>query len=406
MKGKREMYRAKASNDTVGIDAINFYTPNYVLDLSNLAKTRGVVEDKYKKSFGQDKMSVSAIDEDIVTMSASAAQEVIRDVNKDEIGFLILATETGIDASKASGMFVHKLLDLPNNCRVLELKQACYSGTGGIVLSMPFLRQNPSKKVLLITADIARYTLCGTAESSGGAAAVAMLLSTNPRILEIEEQSGVYAEDSMDFWRPNYTQEPIVNGKLSCDLYIRFLCMCFDDYINHGGATLGNIDYFCYHLSVPKLVTTAHKYLYQYIYKKPIPSELLKDHIGASSVYGKLIGNCYTASLYLSFISLLDNYSENLSGKRVAFYSYGSGSIGEFFSGIVKPNYKNFINTSYNKNLINGREEISVEQYELWHQYSYVTDGSKLLLPKLQKGNFRLSGFEKHMRLYEKDSSS
>ena len=389
----------------VGIDAIKFYTPGYVLDLTNLAKARGESANKYKK-LGQDKMSVLARDEDIVTMSASAAKEVIKDIDKNEIGFLILATETGVDASKSAGMFVHKLLDLPKNCRVLELKQACYSGTGGIVLSLPFLQQNPNKKVLLITADIARYNLCSAAESSGGAAAVAMILSINPSILEIEKQTGVYTEDNMDFWRPNYMQEPIVNGKLSCDLYMKFLCKCFDNYIVQGGASLDDIDYFCYHLSVPKLVTTSHKYLHQYVNKKPITTELLKTSIDASSVYGKLIGNCYSASLYLSFISLLDNSSEDLSGKRVALYSYGSGSIGEFFSGIVQPNYKNFISTSHNKNLIDRREEISVEQYELWHQYSYVTDGSKLLLPKIKKDGYRLAGFENHMRIYEKESNS
>ncbi len=389
----------------VGIDAITFYTPGYVLSLSELARVRGDVTDKYK-NLGQDKMSVTAIDEDIVTMSASAAKEVMKDIDKNDIGFLILATESGVDASKSSGMFVHKLLGLPSSCRVLELKQACYSGTGGLVLSLPFLQQNPNKKVLLIAADIARYSLCSTAESSGGAAAVAMILSTNPRILEIETSSGIYAEDAMDFWRPNYMQEPIVNGKLSCDLYMKFLCKCFDDYRGQGGAALDDIDYFCYHLSVPKLVTAAHKYLYQHSHNKAIDNALIQKHIRDSSAYGKLIGNCYTASLYLSLISLLDNSSENLSGKRVAFYSYGSGSIGEFFSGIVQPNYKNFIGTSHNQSLIENREEISVEQYELWHQYSHITDGSKLSLPSLKKNGYRLARFENHMRIYEEASCS
>jgi hydroxymethylglutaryl-CoA synthase len=384
----------------VGIDAIKFYTPNYVLDLADLSKARGEAANKYK-NLGQDKMSVPAIDEDIVTMSASAGAEAIKGLDKNEISFLILATESGVDASKSAGMFVHKLLGLPKNCRVLEVKQACYSGTGGIALSLPFLQQNPDKKVLVITADIARYSLCSQAESSGGAAAVAMVLSTNPRILEIEGPSGVYAEDSMDFWRPNYMQEPIVNGKLSCDLYIKFLCKAFDDYVAQGGAGLEAIDYFCYHLSVPKLVATSHKYFYQYLKKQAITSELLEHHIQASSAYGKLIGNCYTASLYLSLASLLDNASEDLAGKRVALYSYGSGSIGEFFSGIVQPGYKDLISTSHNKNLIAQRKEISVEQYELWHRYSHVTDGSKSLLPKLRQDGYRLAGLENHMRLYE-----
>ncbi|NRA73609.1 MAG: hydroxymethylglutaryl-CoA synthase [Rickettsiales bacterium] len=399
------MHSCKSRNYKVGIDAIKFYVPNYVLNLSDLAEARNIHDNKYKNSYGQEKMSVPSIDEDIVTMSANAAIEVMKDVNKDEIGFLILATETGIDASKSAGMFIHRLLNLPKDCRVLELKQACYSGTGGIALSIPFLRQNPNKKILLITADIAKYTICSAAESSGGAAAVAMILSVNPRILEIEQPSGVYTEDSMDFWRPNYAEEPILNSKLSCNLYMKFLCESFDDYIKKGGTNLDNIDYFCYHLSVPRLTITAHKRLYKYIKNKSITNEVLKRHIEASSIYGKHIGNCYTASLYLSLISLLDNESCDLSGKRIAFYSYGSGSISEFFSGVVKTKYKDYIDPEYNKKLIDRREKISVEQYEKWHRYLYPTDGSKLELPILKKNGYRLSGFEKHMRIYEENSS-
>jgi hydroxymethylglutaryl-CoA synthase len=388
-----------SKNNSFGIDAISFYTPNYVLNLSELARARGEDVDKYKE-LGQDKMSVPSIDEDIVTMSASAAHEVVKGVDKNEICFLILATETGVDASKSAGMFVHKLLDLPKNCRVLELKQACYSGTGGLALGLAFLKQNPNKKILLITADIARYTLCSVGESSGGAASVAMILSANPRILEIEDQAGVYAEDSMDFWRPNYMKEPMLNSKLSCSLYMKFLCKSFDEYVRQGGASFDDMNYFCYHLSVPKLVSAAHKYLYKHVYADSVTNEILEEHIGASSVYGKLIGNSYTASLYLSLISLLDNSIGDLTGKRIAFYSYGSGSIGEFFSGLVKQNYKNFITTNRNKSLIENREEVSVEQYELWHQYHYVIDGSKSLLPNLKKDSYRLVGFENHMRIY------
>ena len=130
------------------------------------------------------------------------------------------------------------------------------------------------------------------------------------------------------------------------------------------------------------------------------------EHLCASSVYGKLIGNSYTASLYLSFVSLLDNATQDLTGKRVAFYSYGSGSIGEFFSGKIRKGYKNIITPRRNKDLIAKRKEISVEQYELWHQYSYVMDGSKLLLPNLKGGGYRLARLENHMRIYEEETSS
>jgi hydroxymethylglutaryl-CoA synthase len=66
---------------------------------------------------------------------------------------------------------------------------------------------NPTKKVLLIASDIAKYGLNTSGESSQGGGAVAMILSKNPRLVAIESGSGVYTEDVMDFWRPSYRSE-------------------------------------------------------------------------------------------------------------------------------------------------------------------------------------------------------
>ena len=64
----------------------------------------------------------------------------------NDIEMLLFATESGIDQSKAAGIYVHELLGLPARCRVVELKQACYSGTAALQLALPFLRENPRKK--------------------------------------------------------------------------------------------------------------------------------------------------------------------------------------------------------------------------------------------------------------------
>ena len=108
---------------------------------------------------------------------------------------------------------------------------------------------NPNKKILLITPDIAKYKINSQAESSGGAASVAMIISNNPRILEIEQHHGIYTEDNMDFWRPNYMDTPIVNGRLSCNLYIRFLLNSFISYSNKSNISLNDIDYFLSRIS-------------------------------------------------------------------------------------------------------------------------------------------------------------
>ena len=162
---------------SVGIDAIRFYTSHYYLDLKTLAESRSVDVDKFYVGLGQHKMAVVAPDEDVVTMAADAGLRVLEAVpDINEIEMLLFATESSIDQSKAAGLFVHQLLGLPSRCRVIELKQACYSATAGLQLAFHFLRCHPDKKVWLIASDVARYGLKSVGESSQGGGAVAMEL--------------------------------------------------------------------------------------------------------------------------------------------------------------------------------------------------------------------------------------
>jgi hydroxymethylglutaryl-CoA synthase len=143
----------------LGIDCISFYTPHYYLDLATLAAARGVDVDKYKVGLGQDKMAVTPPDEDIVTFAANAAYPLLKQVDVEQIDTVFLATESGIDQSKAAGIFVHHLLNLPKNCRVVEVKQACYSATAALQMALSYVARNPKRKVLIIASDIARYSL-------------------------------------------------------------------------------------------------------------------------------------------------------------------------------------------------------------------------------------------------------
>jgi len=137
----------------VGIDTLAIYTSRYALDLGVLAKARGIDPEKYYVGLGQKMMSVSPPGEDIVTMAANAAKQALQGIDSNEIEMLLFATESGIDQSKAAGIYVHSLLNLPTHCRVVELKQACYGATAALQLALPFLQANPDKKILLIVAS-------------------------------------------------------------------------------------------------------------------------------------------------------------------------------------------------------------------------------------------------------------
>jgi hydroxymethylglutaryl-CoA synthase len=386
----------------VGIDTLAVYSSHYSMDLSHLARQRGIDADKFYIGLGQQKMAVPPPGEDIVTMAANAATRALRHINKNEIEMLLFATESGIDQSKSAGIYVHDLLDLPERCRVIELKQACYSGTLAIQLALPFLRQHPDKKVLMIASDIARYGLNSPGESSQGCGAVAMVLSANPRILAFDSEYGVVTENVMDFWRPNYSDSAFVEGKYSSKLYLNMLEKSWQQYRELSGREFTDLNYFCYHSPVPRLVEKAHQHLAKINAAEKISPHDLQREIGLSLTYSRQIGNSYTASLYIGFAALLDLISADLSSQRVGFYSYGSGCVAEYFSGVVQPGYRNMLETSHHQAMLANRIALDYTEYEAFYSFKYPMDGSYCKMPLHQTGGFRLASIEDHKRHYEK----
>jgi hydroxymethylglutaryl-CoA synthase len=386
---------------TVGIDVLRFYTSHYYLDLKTLAEARGVDINKFHTGLGQEKMAVVPPDEDIVTMAADAGFQVLKHVDPEDIHLLLFATESAIDQSKAAGIFVHRLLNLPSRCRVVELKQACYSATAGLQMALPMLRENPDKKILLIASDVARYGLKTTGESSQGGGAVAMVLSANPRTLAIEPESGFYTEDVMDFWRPNYREEAVVDGKYSCELYLRLVQKTWEQYTALSKRTLIDHDWFCYHVPVPRLVEKAHQCLVKFNGYPKLSEIELQQQLGDSLLYGRSVGNCYTAALYLSLISLLENNLNDLAHRRIGFYSYGSGCIAEFFSGIVQPDYQSMLDKQTHQNLLTSRKALSLAEYEGFYTFAYPVDERSVSIPNYHQGRYRLTSIEQHKRIYE-----
>ncbi|MBT8045686.1 MAG: hydroxymethylglutaryl-CoA synthase [Pontiella sp.] len=383
-----------------GIDRISFHTSHYYVDLKTIAAARSVDPDKYYQGIGQEKMAIPSPDEDVVTLGASAAYPLMKDGELDEVELLLFATESGIDHSKAAGIYVHGLLDMAPRCRTLELKQACYSGTAGIQLAIGFVARNPTKKALVIASDVARYELGSPGEATQGCGAVAILISANPRLVAIDPECGYYTEDVMDFWRPNYRSEALVDGKYSTMVYIHALIESWKQYAEESGRALTDFDRFCYHIPFSKMAEKAHQKLCRK-FKVDLDKQQLHRLLAESLRYSRVVGNCYAGSMYVGLTSLLDTAEENLAGKRVGLYSYGSGCVGEFFSGVVQPGYRDALYVDQHRNLLENRSELTYQQYEDIFNYVVPTDGGEYVFPQYKTGPFRFSGISQHKREYE-----
>lgn len=380
----------------VGIDALSMYTPGQYLALEDMAAVHNVDAAKYLVGIGQHKMSVPASDEDVVTMAAEAAQPIVTDDIRSRLSTVIFATESSVDQSKSSGLFLKNLLDIPSTARFIEMKQACYSATAGIQLACDLVRQRPDELVLVLASDIARYEQGGTAECTQGAGAIAILIASKPRILALDPETGVFSQDVMDFWRPNHRRTALVDGKLSIDAYETTIANALSDYVRKNSVPLSTLARYCFHLPYTKMASKALNAM-----KNSFPEECSQvaiDHVEEGLHYGREIGNTYTASLYISLLSMLERTTEDLSGKRIGLFSYGSGSVGEFFTGIVQPGYLGHLPRERHFALLSKRRRLDYTTYAKWF-YSPEANADTAL-PCMTRSQFRLEGVYGGRRTY------
>ena len=388
------------SPPAVGIDRMSFAVPSHVLSLRDLAEARGTPYRKYEVGLGQEQMAVPAPDEDIVTLAATAGAQVLDGEDTGDLDTVILATESGVDQSKAGAIYVHGLLGLPSRCRAFEVKQACCSSTAALQMALASVALRPHRRFLVLATDVARYGLGSAGEPTQGAGAIAMLVSARPRLLALDPESGSYTEDVMDFWRPNYLDAALVDGKYSIRVYLNALEQAWAEYRRESGRAIGDFARFAYHLPFTRMGEKAHAHLSE-ITGAGLDRAARHRQIEAGLRHNRRIGNTYTASLHLSLLSLLEHDPEDLAGQRVGLFSYGSGCMGTFLSGVVQPGYRDALLGPQHARQLDQRRRIDLATYETWYQHHLPHDGSDFRTARHTMAPFRLAGIRDHQRLYE-----
>ena len=385
----------------IGIDKIGFAMPKYFLDIADLAKARNINANKYVKGLLQLEMSIAPITQDIVTLGAAAASEFLTEEDKKNIDMIIIGTESGIDQSKSASIFIHNLLGLSPFTRAIEVKEACYGGTAAIAIAKNHVASNPESSVLVITSDLAKYGIGATGESTQGAGSCAMLIKKDPSILILNDDNVYQTRDIMDFWRPNYSDFPHVDGHFSTKQYLDCLETTWNEYSKKFNKSLDNFEAICFHLPFPKI---GLKGLNTIVPKQE--NENLKDKLNenfhTSIIYNQKVGNIYTGSLYLNLLSLLENSKSLSSGNNILMYSYGSGAVCEIFSVTLVDGFEKRLRSDRMADF-DTRVKLSIEEYEKMFfekikldengNSSFISDDDSL---------FSLEKIENHMRIYKK----
>jgi polyketide biosynthesis 3-hydroxy-3-methylglutaryl-CoA synthase-like enzyme PksG len=349
-----------------GIEALNVYGGRAYLDVATLARARGLDGPRFQNLLLKEK-TVALNFEDAVSFAVNAAKPLVDKLNQIEL--LIVATESGIDFGKPVSAYVHHYLGLSRNCRNFEVKHACYGGTAALQMADAFIRSNvaPGAKALVITTDAARPIPHTYAEPSQGAAAVAMLISANPVILELEAgANGYYGYEVMDSCRP--TAE-IETG--DADLSLLTYLDCLENSFQAYRARAGEIDfqdhfpYLAFHAPFGGLVKGAHRTMMRKLKRLPPPviEEDFVRRLDPSLLFCQRVGNIYSGTVYLALAGILASGSF-LDTKRVGLFSYGSGCCSEFFSGLADAESQQAIRSRLIGESLDQRHPLTMQEYE------------------------------------------
>jgi hydroxymethylglutaryl-CoA synthase len=377
----------------VGIEAIAVAVPRRYIDLADLARARGVDPAKYTQGLGGLEMAVAEPGEDSAALAASAAKQLLtaQAVDPARIGMLVVGTETGVDHSKAVASYVQGMLKLPKTMRTFDCQHACYGGTAGLNAVSEWIASGAGagRVGIVICSDIARYGLNSAGEPTQGAGAVAMLISETPELLALDiGVSGTHSMDVHDFWRPLGKREAVVDGHYSIQCYLEAVSGSYRgwrgralgrDLIRAGGMPSEQLARIAYHVPFCKMAKKAHAQLRRCdledrsgkaldaaaeAEEAPRAAASFDAQVAPSLGLSARVGNVYTGSLYLSVASLLQAEAPALAGKRIGLFSYGSGCVSEFFSGVVGPRAAASIARSGLERVLSDRERIGVEEYE------------------------------------------
>ena len=216
--------------------------------------------------------------------------------------------------------------------------------------------------------------------------------------MRIEDPSGTFTADIMDFWRPNYRTTALVDGYESISAYLQAVEGVWKDYTERGGRALDEFSAFCYHQPFTKMAYKAHRHLLQHCGYDVDEAEIARA-IGHTTTYNTVIGNSYTASMYVGLAALLDN-ADDLTDQAIGFLSYGSGSVAEFFGGTVVPGYRAHLRAEMHREAISRRQDIDYARYREIHAHSFPVDGGDYPVPTETTGPYRLAGLSGHKRIY------
>ncbi|KAM5469162.1 3-hydroxy-3-methylglutaryl coenzyme A synthase [Microsporum audouinii] len=292
---------------------------------------------------------------------------------------------------------------------------ACYGGTNALFNAINWVESSAwdGRDAIVVAGDIALYDK-PAARPTGGAGCVAMLIGPNAPLV-FESTRGSFMQPTYDFYKGDFKSEyPIVDRQFSNKCYLKALDKCYKHYQAKkaagpkavrsgtvGGTPLGSFDYFAFHAPnchpLNPLFEGIPAEIKEIGYEDSlgdkrvekafmaIAQKRFSERVQPGLTAPTMCGNSYTASVYFGLTSLLSNVKNTeLLGRRIGFFSYGSGLASSMFSLRVKGDTDETVKKLDLIQRLEGRQAKSPEFYDemcrlrekAYQQQNYTPQGS------------------------------
>lgn len=344
-------------------------------------------------------------------------------IDTNSIGRLEVGTETLLDKSKSVKSVLMQLFGDNTNVEGVDTINACYGGTSAVLNTVNWVESSgwDGRDGIVVAGDIALYAK-GNARPTGGAGVVAMLIGPDAPVVIDAGVRGTYMQHAYDFYKPDLTSEyPYVDGHYSLTCYTEALDGAYRAYnkreaqvtkganghanghangVTEGPAktALDRFDYMCFHSPTCKLVQKSYARLlyHDYLanpespvfaevppevrdmdYKKSLTDKVVEktfmaltkkrfqERVNASIQVATNVGNMYCASVWGGLASVIGHVdSEELQGKRIGLFSYGSGLAASFCSFRVNGSTQNMKDVLQIQKRLTNRRVVPPETYD------------------------------------------
>lgn len=443
----------------IGIDALSFDVSKIHLPIKTLAKARNIEPEKLEKGLGLLKMTLPDNHQDTVVFGANALTKLIQSNNLDlnDIARIYVGTESAIDSSKPISSYLIALMEQKfgentlSECDVVDFTFACIGGVDALQNCIDFVKLNPTKKAIVVTSDIAKYDLNSTGEYTQGAGALAMLVTSNPRIIAFENHWATSTKGVFDFFKPYRTvskeaitgnknneswfdnleaeieihkDQPVFDGQYSNQCYMdrtrnayfsfKKLKNTTETIYNSWESIIMHLPYAfqgrrmlseIYALDAVTTIISGDEDAAEYqnklkeTSKTPEYKNFVEEKLMPAELASSLIGNLYTGSIFMGFLSTLAYFYDSkkeISRNTFGFLAYGSGSKSKVFEGIIQDEWKTALANINLFETLAESFEIDFDTYEKLHKKeqksSILTPKNEWVLDQIEKENPNLLG--------------